>query len=327
MLGGKIYMDYTLTSDEIFAIEKFQGSSFKIIDALMKEGIESELRTNSKENGFPFLTREVLEQTLDDIRNLFSAITKSYMKKGGLKSSKALFKILPKSIVSSLNNRVVSFVTANSELGSNVLPKTNDTAFLLIDGNVPWVSLSSLDDGAEEIMFAPGKMRITEAILTTTAKYGKEYVASLDDIDIPAMDEKQVVDLKDKILEATEKMSEYLKYILATVDKPNFNNNPQAMSVIKEYSEWKKALVIYNLEQYRQVKAKVMEAPPLVNIDRNKKDKEQDVLEDTVSISDILAKLNPEDLRNLDLDAILDDNGNSDKTVEPDVIDNHQGLI
>ncbi len=325
MLGGNKFMDYTLNSDEIFAIEKFQGSSFKVIDALLKEGVDSEFRTNLRGDNFPFLTREALEQALDDIKNLFSAILKSYMKSGGTKSSKALFKIMPKSIVTSLNNRVVSFISANSIMGSNVLPKTNDTAFLLIDGNVPYISLSSVEEGLEEVVFAPGKMKVTEAILTTDSRYGKEYVASIEDIDIPPMEEAKATELREKILDSVEKMSEYLKYILATADKPNFSSNQQAMSVVREYSEWKKAVIIYNLEQYRQARTRIMEAPPLVNLDRDKK--ETEALDDTVSISEILAGLNPEDLRNLDLDAILGDKEEKKDSTLDEEFSTHQELM
>lgn len=74
-------MNYELTNDEIKSIERYQDNDFKIINTLLREGIESEIRINSR-NGkdYPFMTKDLMEQALNDIKNLYSAIIKNYKK-------------------------------------------------------------------------------------------------------------------------------------------------------------------------------------------------------------------------------------------------------
>lgn len=53
-------MDYQLTSDEISSIERYQDNDFKIINTLLREGIESEIRIIVEmENDYPFMTKDL----------------------------------------------------------------------------------------------------------------------------------------------------------------------------------------------------------------------------------------------------------------------------
>lgn len=106
------------------------------------------------------------------------------------------------------------------------------------------------------MVFVPSKMQITETSLTSNQKYGKEYTVNLVEMDIPEKTPEEIEEMKKQILANTEKMSEYLKYILVIKDNPNFNNNPRTLNVIKEYEDWKKLVVEYNHQQYRIIKNK-----------------------------------------------------------------------
>ena len=75
-------------------------------------------------------------------------------------------------------------------------------------------------------------------------------------MDIPEKTPEEIEEMRQQILSNTERMSEYLKYILAVKDNPNFNNNPRTLNVIREYEDWKKLVVEYNHQQYRIIKNK-----------------------------------------------------------------------
>ena len=72
-----VLMEYQLTDDEKSSIERYQDNDFKIINTLLRDGIESEIRINSR-NGrdYPFMTKDLMEKSLNDIKNLYSAIIK-----------------------------------------------------------------------------------------------------------------------------------------------------------------------------------------------------------------------------------------------------------
>lgn len=81
---------------------------------------------------------------------------------------------------------------------------------------------------------------------------------TLSEMDIPIKSQEEITLLKKEILDKTEKMSNYLKYILAVKDNPNFNKNPRTLAVIEEYSKWKEKVIQYNYQQYRIIKSKLM---------------------------------------------------------------------
>ena len=86
-------MDYQLTKDEIAAIERYQDNDFKIINTLLREGLESKIRIN-RSNGkdYPFMTKDLMAKSLNDIKNLYSAIIKTYIKNGCQKPNKQLYR-------------------------------------------------------------------------------------------------------------------------------------------------------------------------------------------------------------------------------------------
>ena len=191
-------MDYQLTDDEIASIERYQDNDFKIINTLLREELESEIRINSR-NGrdYPFMTRDLMERSLDDIRNLYSAIIKSYIKNGKQKPNNRLYRGTTQSLIATMNNTNTSFLSATPNIiqtlnfsrtynkGSKVANES-DKAILLIDSNVPWISIESELGGLEdEVLFVPSKIQITEISITSNKRYGKEYIANLVDMDIP----------------------------------------------------------------------------------------------------------------------------------------------
>lgn len=269
-------MNYQLTNDEISSIERYQDNDFKIINTLLREGIESEIRINSR-NGkdYPFMTKDLMEKSLNDIKNLYSAIIKSYVRNGSQKPNKQLYRGTKQSLIESMNNTTGSFLSATTNInqtltfsrtfnkGSNIADDT-DKAVLFINSNVPWINIENDLGGFEdEILFVPSKVQLTEANITSDKKYGKEYIANLVEMDIPEKTPEEIEQMKNQILSNTERMNEYLKYILAIKDNPNFNNNPRTLNVIKEYEDWKKLVVEYNHQQYRIIKNKLIGVPVL----------------------------------------------------------------
>ncbi len=264
-------MDYSLTADEVSAVEKYQDNDFKIMNSLLRNGIESEMRINSR-NGkdYPYMTRSMMEQSLKDIQNLYSAIIKKYLTNRSTKPLKPLYRGTKTSLVDSIQNRNSSFLSTSTSIvqtmtfsrsfnkGSNIADET-ERAVLLIDGEVPWMSIENeFGGGEDEVLFVPSKVEIKEAQLTSNQKYGKEYIMKLSEIDIPEKTPSEIEDMRTEILDKTEKMSDYLKYILVIKDNPNFNQNPRTLAVMEEYSKWKKLVIEYNYQQYIIIKNKLI---------------------------------------------------------------------
>lgn len=264
-------MDYSLTKDEIDAVEKYQDNDFKIMNSLLRSGIESEMRINSR-NGkdYPYMTRNMMEQALKDIQNLYSAIIKKYLINGSVKPEKPLYRGTKISLIDSMQNNNSSFLSTSTSIvqtmtfsrsfnkGSNVADET-ERAVLLVDGEVPWLSIENeFGGGEDEVLFVPSKVEIKESQLTSNQRYGKEYIMKLSDIDIPEKTPEEIENIKNEILDKTEKMSDYLKYILVIKDNPNFNQNPRTLAVMEEYNKWKELVIQYNYQQYRIIKNKLM---------------------------------------------------------------------
>jgi len=264
-------MDYSLTPEEIQAVEKYQDNDFKIMNTLLRSGIESEFRINSR-NGkdYPYMTRDMMEKSLNDIANLYSAIIKQYLSNGSKKPEKPLYRGTKISLVDSMQNSNSSFLSTSTSIvqtmtfsrsfnkGSNVADES-ERAVLLVDGNVPWISIEKeFGGGEDEVLFVPSKISIEEANLTSNQRYGKEYIMRLSELDIPVKTLEEIEIMRKEILDKTEKMSDYLKYILVVKDNPNFNQNPRTLSVIDEYSKWKEMVIEYNYQQYIIIKNKLM---------------------------------------------------------------------
>lgn len=264
-------MNYSLTSEEIAAIEKYQDNDFKIMNSLLRSGIESEMRINSR-NGkdYPYMTRDMMEQSLNDIQNLYSAIIKRYLANGGIKPSRPLYRGTKVSLIDSMQNSNCSFISTSTSIvqtmtfsksfnkGSKIADET-ERAVLLVDGEVPWINIENeLGGGEDEVLFVPSKVKIKEAQLTPNQRYGKEFIMELSEIDIPEKTPEEISNMRCEILDKTEKMSNYLKYIFVIKDNPNFNQNPRTLAVIEEYSHWKELVIQYNYQQYRIIKNKLM---------------------------------------------------------------------
>lgn len=267
---------YELTSEEIISIKKYQVDDFKIMNSLLRQGLESEVRINSSNSkSYQFMTRSLMEQSLEDIKNLYSAIIKSYMKNGSQKPGKQLFRGTQDSLIESMKNNASSFLSATTNINQTLtfsrtynkasyIADDFDKAVMLIDGNVPWLSIENEIGGLEdEVLFVPAKMHISEKQFTTNQKYGKEYTVVLSEIDIPEKTPEEIEQMRNAILHNTEKMSKYLKYILVVKDNPNFSNNPRTLSLINEYNDWKKLVVEYNHQQYKIIKNKFINNPNL----------------------------------------------------------------
>ena len=108
-------MDYSLTPEEIQAVEKYQDNDFKIMNTLLRSGIESEFRINSR-NGkdYPYMTRDMMEKSLNDIANLYSAIIKQYLSNGSKKPEKPLYRGTKISLVDSMQNSNSSFLSTST---------------------------------------------------------------------------------------------------------------------------------------------------------------------------------------------------------------------
>lgn len=324
-------MEYQLTDDEKSSIERYQDNDFKIINTLLRDGIESEIRINSR-NGrdYPFMTKDLMEKSLNDIKNLYSAIIKSYMRNGSQKPSKQLYRGTKKSLIEKMNNKNGSFLSATTNInqtlpfsrafnkGSATADDT-DKAVLLINSNVPWISVENELGGFEdEILFVPSKIEIAETNTPSDKKYGKEYIAYLSEMDILTRTPEEIEQMKSQILSNTERMSEYLKYILAIKDNPNFNNNPRTFNVIKEYEDWKKLVVEYNHQQYRIIKNKLIGIPSLHQNDEKLSSKvEQEHItevpinpqsEKLYSLKKRIEQMKKENSEFLDLESIFSDN-------------------
>ena len=264
-------MDYSLSIEEVKAVEKYQDNDFKIMNTLLRSGIESEIRINSR-NGkdYPYMTKEMMDKSLNDIGNLYSAIIKQYLLNDSKKPEKPLYRGTKVSLVESMQNSNSSFLSTSTSIvqtmtfsrsfnkGSNIADES-ERAVLLVDGNVPWISIENeFGGGEDEILFVPSKISIEEANLTSNQRYGKEYIMRLTELDIPFKTPEEIEKMRNEILEKTEKMSDYLKYILVVKDNPNFNQNPRTLSVIEEYCKWKDLVIEYNYQQYRVIKNKLM---------------------------------------------------------------------
>ena len=263
-------MDYSLTQEEIQAIEKYQDNDFKIMNTFLRYGIDSEIRINSR-NGkdYPYMTREMMEKSLNDIANLYSAIIKQYLSNGSKKPEKTLYRGTKISIVDSMQNSNSSFLSTSSSIittmtfsrsfnkGSNIADES-ERAVLLVDGNVPWINIEhEFGGGEDEVLFVPSKISIEEVNLTSNPRYGKGYIMRLDKLDIVVKPLEEIEIMRKEILDKTEKMSDYLKYILK--NNLNFNQNPRTLAAIEEYSKWKELVIEYNYQQYRIIENKLME--------------------------------------------------------------------
>lgn len=264
-------MDYSLTPEEIQAVEKYQDNDFKIMNTLLRRGIESEIRINSR-NGkdYPYMTRNMMEKSLNDIANLYSAIIKQYLSNGSKKPEKPLYRGTKISLVDSMQNSNSSFLSTSTSIvqtmtfsrsfnkGSNVADES-ERAVLLVDGNIPWISIENeFGGGEDEVLFVPSKISIEESNLTPNQRYGKEYIMRLSELDIPVKTSEEIEMMRKEILDRTEKMSDYLKYIFVVKDNQNFHQNPRTLAVIEEYSKWKEMVIEYNYQQYRIIKNKLM---------------------------------------------------------------------
>ena len=264
-------MDYKLTNEEISSLERYQENDFKIINTLLREGLESEININNRNGkGYPVMTRDLMDKALDDIKNLYSAIMKLYIKNGCQRPNKQLYRGTNQSLIKLIDNTNVSFFSTTMSInrtlsfsrkflkGSHTADDT-DMAILLIDSDVPWINIEEVLGGFEdEILFVPSKIQITETDITQGKKHGKEYRATLSEIDIPLKSKEEINEMREQILSKTEQMNMYLKYILVVKDNKNFNNNPRTLSVIKEYEDWKRLVVEYNHQQYKIIKDKFL---------------------------------------------------------------------
>ncbi|MCI8347733.1 MAG: hypothetical protein HFJ12_07330 [Bacilli bacterium] len=266
-------MDYQLTNDEKSSIERYQDNDFKIMNSLLRSGIESEIRINSR-NGkdYPFMTKTLMKQSLEDIKNLYSAIIKSYIKNGSKKPEKQLFRGTKQSLIRAMNNSDSSFLSATANINQTLtfsrafnkgskVADDSDRAVLLIDSDVPWISIENELGGVEDaVLFVPSKVQVFETSTTNNQRYGKEYIAKLTEIDVPIKSQEEIEQMERQILENTEKMSGYLKYIMVVKDNSNFSQNPRTLNVIKEYENWKRLVVEYNHQQYLIVKNRLMDS-------------------------------------------------------------------
>lgn len=88
--------------------------------------------------------------------------------------------------------------------GSKVVNQTERV--LLVDSNVTWISIEKEYGGREgEILFVPAKISIEEANLTQNEKYGKEYIMTLSELDIPIKSQEEITLIKKEILDKTKK--------------------------------------------------------------------------------------------------------------------------
>lgn len=189
-----------------------------------------------------------MEKSSNAIADLYSAIIKKYLSNRSKKTGKKLYRGIKISLVESMENSNSSFLSTSTNIiqtmtfsrsfnkGSKVVDQTERV--LLVDGNVTWISIEKEFGGGEgEVLFVPAKILIEEANLTQNKKYGKEYIMTLSELDIPIKSQEEITLLKKEILDKTEKMSDYLKYILVVKDNLNFNINPRTLTVIEEYSK------------------------------------------------------------------------------------------
>lgn len=271
-----MFMNYELTNDEIKSIERYQDNDFKIINTLLREGIESEIRINSR-NGkdYPFMTKDLMEQALNDIKNLYSAIIKSYIKNGCKKPNKKIYRGTKQSLIKFLKNKNSSFLSTTTNINKTLtfsrtfnkgskIADDSDRAILFINSNVPWIDIEEELGGIEdEILFVPSKMQIEEANITSNKKYGREYIVNLFEVDIPEKSPEEIEKVKNEILSNTEKMSEYLKYILSVKDIDDYSNNPRILNLIKEYDNWKSLIIQYSYQQYKIIKKELLSSQML----------------------------------------------------------------
>lgn len=166
-------MDCALTNEEIIAVENYQDNDFKIMNTLLRSGIESEIRINSR-NGkdYPYMTRDMMKNSLNAIANLYSAIIKKYLSNGSKKPEKKLYRGTKISLVESMKNSNSSFLSTSTSIiqtmtfsrsfnkGSKVADQT-ERAVLLVDGNVPWISIEKeFGGGEDEVLFVLRKFQL-----------------------------------------------------------------------------------------------------------------------------------------------------------------------
>ncbi len=270
-------MDYSLTPEEIEAIQKYQENDFRIINSLLRKGMESERRINlSRKGGYPPITKEKMEESLRDIQYLYSAILKRYVANGCVKAPKPLYRGTQTSLISSLQNENSSFLsTSSSILQTRTFSKIfsreskgadeSERAVLLIEGNVPWMSVEDeIGGGEDEFLFVPSRVEIEETDLSFKKKFGQEYIMKLSEIDIPEKSMEEIEQLRQEILEQTERMSSYLEYLLVTIENPNIKDDSRVLSIIQAYDAWKDLVIQYNYQQFRILKNKFLEGAPLV---------------------------------------------------------------
>ena len=264
-----IEMDFT--DDEMKALARYQNIDYRVINSLLRHGYESEKTINERAGrDYPYLTRDMLNEYLFCIDQIYSVILKAYRYNNYLPPDKVTYRGTQKAILEAMNNDECSFLSTSTShiqtrnfsvlYSKDGIKNDSERAIAIVEGNIPWIDLDEFMGGMEgEIIYVPAKVSVTPIDTNLDPKLGKTYKMTLSELEIPEKTEEEIKGMRKTILDKTETMSDYLKLILEAQTNLSLQNTPQLAFATKEYCNWKDLVVSYNHQQYRLLKNNIIE--------------------------------------------------------------------
>ncbi len=259
-----------ITNEEIEALKKYQANDYKIINMLLREGINSEHQLFNK---FPKFLEEVksfnFTEYFNNIKLIYSAIIKYSIKENNNQDCYrgTSLKTIEELMSTGANTSFMSSSTNKSEtLKFSTKPDKNgernleNRAFCKIEGNVPFIDLEKiLGGGEDEIIFAPSNINIKFGVEQMNNaeqnRYGKLFTIELSPIVVPKKSEKEIKNLEISTKLKAKEMMNLLTYLL---ELKKYNNDSHKLIIdklSKEYSEWKNQVIDLCYQEFENIKS------------------------------------------------------------------------
>lgn len=269
--------------EEIEALKKYQENDYKIINMLLRAGINSEQHLFAK---FPTFLEELkslnFTEYLNNIKLIYSAIIKYSINEklnqdcyrgSSLRTIEELVNNNTTSFMSSSTNKAetIKFSTKPDKNGDRNL---ENKAFCKIEGNVPFIDLEKiLGGGEDEILFAPSNINIEPGIKdmasTEENRYGKMFTIKLSPLEITSMSQQEIESLEISTkLNAKEKLG-LLAYILELKQNNNDNHKFVIDKLTKEYNSWKNEVMQLVYQEFEKIKSELYDMNNKVGNDMN----------------------------------------------------------
>lgn len=257
------------TEEEYASLARYQDNDYIVINSLLRSGYSSEKTIDDRKNEvYPYITKAAMDDYLTCIVQMYSAILRAYQTKGCVSPDKVTYRGTQIEVIESMNEENCSFVSTTTSFAqtrtfSMLYHKTDSDpsrrAIAIVEGNVPWIDMDELIGGMEnEIIYVPAKVQVKPIETGLDSRLGKTYRMTLTELEIPKKTPEEITEMRNKIIEQTETMSDYLRLILEAEKNPSLQDNKQVEFANQEYNKWKNTVIEYNYQQYRLLKEKII---------------------------------------------------------------------